>query len=195
MPIIAPELAPDFLDAVRRAVSATGRFPRRGGGVLSLSLPHPVFTAGLEPLAAEKPLLEAAELTGRRVLLEEDQAVVAAAELAVSEGDGRSAASINRGPFVHSTVEALRTAERDQRVESSRFEVRLLQVVALYVTALWLHGSEADSDLFIPLSPAPKPLRAHAVYDARTFESDLVGMAKQVVSAYQAAERQDELGS
>jgi hypothetical protein len=195
VPIIAPEPAPDFLDAVRRAVSATGRFPRRRGGALSLSLPHPVFTAGLEPLAAEKPLIDAAELTGRRVLLEEDQAVVAAAELAVSNSDGRSAASINRGPFVHSTVEALRTAERDQRVESTRFEVRLLQVVALYVTALWLHSSEPDSDLYIPLSPAPTPLRADAVYDAREFESDLAGMAKQVVSAYQTAARPHELGS
>jgi hypothetical protein len=195
VPIIAPELAPDFLDAVRRALAATGRFPRQRRGALSLTLPHPVFTAGLEPLAAEKPLIEAAELVAWRVLLEEDQAVVAAAELAVSDGDERSGASINRGPFVHSTVEALRTAERDQRVESARFEVRLLRVVALYVTALWLHSSETDGDLFIPLSPAPAPLRADAVYDTREFESDLAGMSKQVLSAYQTAARPDELGS
>jgi hypothetical protein len=195
VPIIAPELAPDVLDAVRRALSATGRFPRRRGGALSLSLPHPVFTAGLEPVAAEKPLIETAELTGWRVLLEEDQAVVAAAELAVPDGDARSGASINRGPFVHSTVQALRMAERDKRVESARFEVRLLRVVALYVTALWLHSSETDSDLFIPLSPAPAPLSVDVAYDTPQFESDLAGMAKHVLSAYQTAARPDELGS
>jgi hypothetical protein len=195
VPLIAPELAPDVLDAVRGALSATGRFPRRRGGALSLSLPHPVFTAGLEPVAAEKPLIETAELTGWRVLLEEDQAVVAAAELAVPDGDARSGASINRGPFVHSTVQALRTAERDQRVESARFEVRLLRVVALYVTALWLHSSETDGDLFIPLSPAPAPLSADIAYETPQFESDLARMAKQVLSAYQTAARPDELGS
>lgn len=195
MPIITSELPPDFLDAVRRALSATGRFPRRRGGALSLSLPHPVFTAGLGPIAAEEPLTEAAELTAWRVLLEEDEAVVAAAELPVSDGDQRSGASINHGPFVHSTVGALRTAEQDERVASGRFEVRLLRVVALYMTALWLHSSEIGSDVFIPLSPAPGPLRADAVYDTRQFESDLAGMAKQVLSAYQTAARPDELGS
>jgi hypothetical protein len=196
VPIVAHEFPPEAVDAVRRALSATGRFPRRRGGALSLTVPHPLFTAGLETLAAERPLIEAAELTGWRVLLEEDEAVVAAAEVALSEGEAaRSDASINRGAFVHATVEALRTAERDQRVESAQFEVRLLRVVALYVVALWLHSSEVDGDLFIPLTPAPAPLSAGAVYDTAQFESDLTGMAKRVLSEYQTAAHPDELGS
>ena len=196
MPIVAAELPADALDAVRRAVSATGRFPRRRGGTLSLSLPHPVFTVGLEALAAERPLIEAAEFTGWRVLLEEDKAVVAAAEVAVSDGHpGQTGATINRGTFAHSMVEALRTAEQDKRIESTRFEVRLLRVVALYVVAVWLSSSEPESDLFIPLSPAPAPLSAGATYPTTEFEKDLAAMANRILSAYQTAARPDELGS
>lgn len=196
MPIVAAELPADALDSVRRTLSATGRFPRRRGGALSLSLPHPVFVVGLEPLAAERPLIEAAEFAGWRALLEEDKAVVAAAEVAVSDGHaGQSGATINRGTFAHSMVEALRTVEQDKRIESARFEVRLLRVVALYVVAVWLYTSEPESDLFIPMSPAPAPFSAGAAYGTAEFEKDLAGMAKRILSAYQTAARPDELGS
>ena len=197
MPIAAPDLPPDAVAAVRRALAATGRFPRRRGAALSLTLPHPVFTVGLEALAARRPLSEAAELAGWRALLEEDRTVVAAVEVAVpAAGAAISDASINRGAFVQSTVEALDAAERDDRVASKQFEIRLLRVVALYVVALWLRSSEdAASDLFVPLAPAPSPLKAGVAFEAEQFEGDLAGMAEALVSAYDAAERPDELGS
>jgi hypothetical protein len=196
VPIVAAELPADALESVRRAVSATGRFPRRRGGALSLSLPHQVFSVSLEALTAEKPLIDAADFTGWRVLVEEDQAVVAAAEVGRSDGHGgQTDATINRGTFAHSMVEALRAAEQDKRIASARFEVRLLRVVALYVVAVWLHSSEPDSDLFVPLSPAPAPLSAGATYPTLEFQKDLADMANRMLSAYQTAERPDELGS
>ena len=194
MPIVTTQLPPDAIEAVRRALSATERFPRRRGAALSLSSPHPIFTVELERLAAGDRPLEAAELVGWRALLEESKQVVAAVELPGAE-PGKAGALVNRGAFVESTVAALTTAERHEQVASERVELRLLRVNALYVLALWLHGEEAEADLFVPLAPAPPPLRAESAYDRAEFEKELAQMAQSVAESYRAAERPDELGS
>jgi hypothetical protein len=194
VPIVTTELPPDALDAVRRTLTSTQRFPRRRGGELSLSSPHPVFAIPLDRLAAEDRPLEAAELVGWRALLEEDKRVVAAVELPATEA-GKASALVNRGPFVDSTVAALTTAEGHERVASERLELRLLRVNALYLLALWLHAAEGDTDLFIPLAPAPTPLQAETPYESAGFEAELSEMARAVVSSYKAAQRPDELGS
>jgi hypothetical protein len=195
MPISASELPPDALEAVRRAVGATARFPRRRAATVSLSAPHRTYNAGLEALAAGGALSEVAEPTGWRALLEEDARVVAAAEVAAAPGAPAAAAAINRGPFVRSTVDALRTAERDDRVSAEPFEPRLLRVPPLALVALWLHAPGSAADLFIPLEPAPAPLEAGAFYDAERFGAELSSMAKELLATYRAAERPEELGS
>ena len=119
MPIVTSELPRDAIETVRRTLSATGRFPRRRGAALSLSSPHPIFTVELERLATADRPLDAAELVGWRVLLEEDKRVVAAVELPGAE-PGKAGALVNRGAFAQSTVVALNTAERDERVGSQR---------------------------------------------------------------------------
>jgi hypothetical protein len=194
VPIVTSELPPDAIEAVRSVLSATERFPRRKGGALSLSSPHPIFTVELERLAAGDRPLDAAELVGWRALLEEDKRVVAAVELPGAE-PGKAGALVNRGAFVESTVAALTTAERHERVASERLELRLLRVNALYVLALWLHAAEGQDDLFVPLAPAPAPLRAGEAYERKELEAELSEMARSVAESYRDAERPDELGS
>jgi hypothetical protein len=194
MPINASQLPPEAIEAVRRALSATERFPTRRGAALSLTSPHPVYTVGLDRLAAGDRSLDAAEQVGWRALLEENQRVVAAVEVPNIE-PGQAGALINRGAFAQSTVEALTAAEQHERVAAETLELRLLRVNALYVLALWLHPAEANTHLFVPLAPAPAPLEAGRTYDRGEFEAALAEMAKPVVAAYQAAERPGELGS
>jgi len=194
VPIVTTELPSGALDAVRDTLTSTQRFPRRRGGSLSLSSPHPIFDIPLDRLAKEERPLEAAEPVGWRALLEEDRRVVAAVELPGAEA-GRAGALVNRGPFVDSTVNALTTAEGHERVASEKFELRLLRLNALYLLALWLHAAESGTDLFIPLEPAPAPLEAGRVYESSGFEAELSELARAVASSYGAAERPDELGS
>lgn len=194
MPIVTSQLPPEAIDAIRRAVAATGRFPRRPRGALSLSSPHPIFTVALDRLASGDRLADAAELVGWRALLEEDEDVVAAVEVPGRE-PGKAGAVVNRGPFVESTVTALTAAERHERVASGSLELRLLRVNALYLLALWLHDPEPAADVFVPLAPVPPPLRPGTAYESASFEEQLSEMARPVVAAYQAADRPDELGS
>lgn len=194
MPIVTPELPPEAIEATLRALSATGRFPRRRDAELSLASPHPVYTVGLDRLAAGDRPLESADLVAWRALLEEDKEVVAAVELP-GPAPGRAGAVVNRGAFVESTVAALNVAERQERVAAERHELRLLRVNALYLLALWLRAAEATADLFVPLSPAPPPLRPDTAYESAAFEEQLSELARSVASAYEGAERPDELGS
>jgi hypothetical protein len=194
VPIVAPELPSAALEAIRGGIGASGRFPQRRAGALSLTLPHQVYTAGLEELAGGQDLTQALRLTGWRALVEEDRQVVAAAEVPASTREP-TGASINRGALVQSTVEALETAERHEPVTSEPFEPRLLQIPALYVTALWLHRSGEGDDLVIPLAPTPQPLTAGEIYEGPRFAAQVADMARAVAAAYQAAERPDELGS
>jgi hypothetical protein len=193
VPIVSFELPPAALDAVRQALAATGRFPRRDGGKLSLSVPHPVYDVALARLAAGDRIAEAAELAGWRALLEEDQRVVAAVELPGGE-PGAGGVVVNRGGFVDSTVTTLRLAERHERADTERLELRTLRANALYLVALWLHPVDGGDDLFFPLAPAPPPLRAETEYGSESFAAHLSELAGSTAAAYESADRPDELG-
>ncbi|HEX2413162.1 MAG TPA: hypothetical protein VHJ39_18510 [Solirubrobacteraceae bacterium] len=193
MPIVTPELPSAAVEAVQQALAATGRFPRRAGGALSLSTPHPVYSVTLERLAAGDRIADAAELVGWRALLEEDERVVAAVELP-GRDPGAGGAVVNRGGFVDSTVTTLRIAEGHERAGAERLELRLFRADALYVLALWLHPAEGGDDLFYPLAPAPPPLRAETAYESESFEADVSELARSTAEAYRSAERPDELG-
>jgi hypothetical protein len=102
---------------------------------------------------------------------------------------------VNRGGFVESTVTTLRVAERHQRADAERLELRLLRANALYLLALWLHPSdETGDDLFFPIAPAPPPLRAETAYSSDSFGAEVSEMARSIASAYRSADRPDELG-
>jgi hypothetical protein len=193
VPIVTPEIPSAALDAVRQALAATGRYPRRAGGALSLTAPHEVFSVALKRLAAGDRIAAAAEMVGWRALLEEDERVVAAVELPGREPE-KTGAVVNRGSFVDSTVTALRAAERHPRADAERLELRLLRADALYLLALWLHSADGGDDLFYPLAPAPPPLNAEKEYDAERFGAEVAELARSIASAYDSADRPDELG-
>ena len=192
MPIVTSELPPVAVDAIRQALEETGRFPRRARGRLSLSTPHRVYAVTLDQLVSGQAVAAAAPV-GWRALLEEDERVVAAAELAGPEL-AKSSVVVNRGGFVDSTVEALRVAERHPRADAERLELRLLRANALYLLALWLQPLDGGTGLVFPLAPAPPPLRTETSYEIPAFEAEVAALARTVASAYRSAERPDELG-
>ncbi|MFJ1756047.1 hypothetical protein [Kitasatospora sp. NPDC088134] len=91
--------------------------------------------------------------------------VVAAAE--VVEGPGGPAFShVTAGPYLDSTVRALRQAWQLSHGAAGRFEPRLLSLPEHYASALWLHSARPGEDLMIPLAPAPLGVAGHQVLPA-----------------------------
>ncbi|WP_327391663.1 hypothetical protein OG533_02040 [Streptomyces sp. NBC_01186] len=85
---------------------------------------------------------------------------------AVLTPDGWAFGQFRQGPYVMSTVRALRQAE----ALPTPYQPRLLSVPELYMLTLWLHrdisadpsaGSPDPADLLIPLAPAPPGIAPH----------------------------------
>lgn len=201
MPIVASPPPDAALDAIRRAaVPRRLPVPRRLAALtaappVSLTAPQQVYTAGLDALAEGQGLEAGARMTGWRMLVEHRGDVVAAAEVPIHAAAAPRAprGQMNRGPFVRATVEAITSAEQEDRVRASDFTLRLLRVPALNLTALWLRGA-AGNDMVVPIAPAPPPLEANTAYDAADFAARVAELAGAKRERWRAVERPDEAG-
>ena len=95
----------------------------------------------------------------KQVLLDKATAILNLASAAVSDpaaaGRGVTAARIGslfETCFSKETLEALRMAEALPQVKKQDYELRFLDIPAVYFVAVWLHA-ESD-DILIPLPPA-----------------------------------------
>ncbi|WP_441248667.1 hypothetical protein [Kitasatospora sp. McL0602] len=177
MTLQTPQPPPSALRAVLAALDSEAalRSPaatalRGAGGPL---LPtHPLAVHVLSGRGAE---LFTAPRTGWRFLVQAGPSrsqpgptvAVAAAEV-VETGDGHAFSHFTAGPYLDSTVRALRQAWQLAQASRSRHQPRLLSMPGHYATALWLHHPEPSpaTDLLIPLAPAPLGVTAHRVYPA-----------------------------
>jgi hypothetical protein len=135
---------------------------------LSHSEAHPVYFVPLDALTEGK-LLKAAKQTSWRYLLVKGSAAIAEAELSsgsrsAKTGKSRSLdfLSFTRGPFASATVDALHAAERLPQVARADYELRLLNIPAVYLVALWLHA--AKDDILIPMGDPPAGLKRNEPY-------------------------------
>ncbi|WP_405016348.1 hypothetical protein OHV05_03895 [Kitasatospora sp. NBC_00070] len=144
----------------------------------ALSPPAAAALRGAERLLPAHPLavhvldepgatLATARRTGWRFLIRSGHETAAAAEV-VESPDGHTFSHFTAGPYLDSTLRALRQAGQLAIASRARHQPRLLSMPGHYATALWLHHPEPGPsvDLLIPLAPAPLGITAHRVYPA-----------------------------
>jgi hypothetical protein len=136
---------------------------------LSHSEAHPVYFVPLDALTEGK-LLKAAKQTSWRYLLVKGSAAIAEAELSSRSRQTKGGRShsldflrFTQGPFASATVDALHAAERLPQVARADYELRLLNIPAVYLVALWLHG--AKDDILIPMGDPPAGLKRNEPYN------------------------------
>lgn len=133
---------------------------------VTVAAPHPVYVMGLIDVA-EGTHLSNARLVGWRYLVLNDERSLAAVEVNTDNAEQQvQFSSINQGRFVESTLEAIAFAEGLDEVREEDFELRLLEIPALYVVSLWLQGNRA---ILIPLAPSPPDLIPNARYSEEAF--------------------------
>lgn len=138
---------------------------------LSLAAPHPTYNLGLEAIGSAKPLDKAILTAWSYVVLNGEQSIATAEALPASGKRQPVFASTSEGPTATSIGTAIAVAEALPELQEKTYELAVLRVPALYVTALWLRGSERGTpdDLFIPLQPAPDGLKAEEKLTASAF--------------------------
>lgn len=177
---------PGTSDMFARAMQIVRREPNKfsamGGalerGSISRALPHPVFTIPLDKIADG---LRAARESGMRLLLTSGEDVVGAFSMGMDPARDKPTlqAVTHEGPFVGGVEAALRVAESEQGRKSPSYQLRLLQVPALHLLSLWLHGD--NDNLFVPVNRASTPLEPNHLYTEQEFFEPLP------VAAYQSA--------
>jgi hypothetical protein len=172
--LLIPDPPPASVDAVRDAIGAlaargelAAALRRARAGQLAITAPHQVYTLGLRDVSGDDAL-DKTRATGWRYLLEVENDVVATVETSQA-ADKHTLSHVNHGPFVRGTVDALGAAEI-QVGDREGMEVRVLDVPALYLLALWLHDTTGAGDTtLIPIAPAPGAFEANRAYSAEEF--------------------------
>jgi hypothetical protein len=142
--------------------------------------PHPVYSLGLDDLAAGKGL-DSAKLVAWRYLLTENNQVRQAAEVLPDASGGAGKFGSLTSGHIAGVEQAFAVVEQIADVQQWTYELRALRVPALYIMALWVHNTDpaGAADHFVPLPPAFPPVLANQDYLAPDFLSMLQGMAKK----------------
>ncbi len=128
---------------------------------IEAAAPHQVYYVDVN-YVAQGHLLEGALLSGwRYILLNKERALSAELDFN-SETGGLEFSHINNGPFVEATIKGVRVAEGLKAVREADYELRLLEIPSLRVTALWLHADERD--LLMPLPPVRPGIKPYEIY-------------------------------
>jgi hypothetical protein len=129
-----------------------------------LSAPHMVHNVRLDDLVARRPLGEAA-VTGWAYLVLAGSRVLASCEVA-ADADGRPTGieQVNMGQYVQSTALALEDLPKVAEIAAGSYELHMLKIPALCAVVLWLSELDGDSNLFVPLAPAPNYLEVGRIY-------------------------------
>jgi len=150
MAIRKPPGPPDGMAAISRALpNLMWRGPGRTLPLLpriQASQPIQLFMLKSNDISSAN-FLEKAVPVGWRYLIVNDGPVAVADVNAEGAKQAASFASLIRGPLAERLVQAAELAERKYGADSNVFDVRILEIPSLYVSALWLHG---DRDVFIP---------------------------------------------
>ncbi|MDP9528264.1 hypothetical protein [Pseudomonas protegens] len=173
--------------ALQAALQTQGFGINRGlaqahAGNLNLSQAFRGYSLGLEDLARGKGLAEA-KAGGWHYLVFD--AGVAIADAQLSEVAGKLGFSaLNHGALATSAVSALELAEQAPQLQGKSYELRLLFVPALQMTAIWLHGGGEDQ--LVPIEPTPKTLAARQLYSEAALLALLTAPAQQAKALFDA---------
>lgn len=168
------------VDAVRRAVVSRAGKSKIPSSKLSLadpdaifiSMPHRIAHLPLGNVHRGSRLRTAAVLGSWRFLIherkrrmtpddvanEEYVPIAAATMVTRAASETYELGDLNEGPLVAMTEGAIRSAEVLPEVRKGQFEVLLLMVPAVQVTALWLKDREGDADLLLTIPPSSQTL-------------------------------------
>ena len=152
---------------------------------LKLDEPHMRYHVGLEDLFAGRLLAVAKPVAWRYLVMQGDQAI---GDVQLQAGQEAKKAlalrSLNRNSFAEATLEALRKARPLLQARPQDYEIRYLQIVPIYLAAVWLHAE--SEDILIPLPPTYGRMVEYQHYSEREMlqllKSTLEGLKKRAKS-------------
>ena len=133
---------------------------------LKLADPHMRYHVELAELFAGRLLAAAKPVAWRYLVMQGNQAIGDVQLHADQEAKKASALrSINRNSFAQATLEALQKAKPLLQAKPQDYEVRYLQILPVYLAAVWLHAQ--SEDILVPLPPTYGRMNEYQHYSER----------------------------
>jgi hypothetical protein len=149
--------------------------PRGGAAPVHASQPIQLFILKSSDIS-NTDFIEKAEPVGWRYLIVDDGPIAVADVSTEGTKPGASFASLIRGPLAERFGQAAALAERRYRADPNDFDVRVLEIPSLYISALWLHGPR---EVFIPFLEGSQNNNPKEVQEDRSFPSRVFMMAQR----------------
>ena len=157
MGIFVPPAPPDGLDLVRgnlrtllrHDTNVRARLRRSHIPTVSAVAPHRSYH--LEPSAlADLPIRSAAKMTSWRYLLFDGRNPLLTVAISSNEsGQSTDFLGANESSLLQAFVNGVKFAEQHELIREADYELRLLEVPSIYLSAIWLHS---ENDIYFSLS-------------------------------------------
>jgi hypothetical protein len=148
---------------------------RFGPGSLQLSQPLPLYSVELSAIQDDGFLAQAHQIGWRYLIFGQGPDALAMADVDDSGAPGKSEfARLIRGPIATRLFDAIALAEKSFSTSPSSYEIRVLEILELYVVAVWLAGA---SNEFIPVAEGTPTAPARINID-RGFTTRVLKMAQ-----------------
>jgi hypothetical protein len=187
MPIESPAPPPQAAAAVQQSFRALAErgfqspvLRAADPARLALTEPHEVFVIEARDLAAGRGLDAAKSTRWRYLVAEGNQIIAAASAIAPGQTNANAFSHISEGPFVKSTAEAIALVRSLPNLSGANYTIRVLQIPALNMMALWLHPTAGDGDLLVVLPPSPVGVPTGQALPASQLIAELQGRARDV---------------
>jgi RNA polymerase sigma factor (sigma-70 family) len=142
--------------------------------------PHAVYVFGLDQVVNRNSVAESASHVSWQYLIPLSSSV-STAEISIS-GDKPQFAELNYGPYAQNTLREIQALQASPDLARQDYEVRLLRIPALNLSALWLCGS-AGEQMFIPIAPTSSALHAGQRYSEQELLDAIYSEAEVVKRA------------
>jgi hypothetical protein len=186
-PSSGPELISRQLSSLYSSSGASWLLGDASRKDLSISPPYRSYVVSLEAAAAGVLLRK--PFRGWRYLVCKRQSSGAASRdeplfaAEVSQEPGKEefgVTHLSRSPGLQRALTRLAAIEASTTVRGRNYEVRLLEVIGLALSAWWLHEDGPEGrDLFVPLTEAMPPLVYGGLYDEERFVGFIQEMARE----------------
>ena len=157
--------------------AAASRVLRAGGTTKAEAavISAPVHVLGLDDIVARKKLSAAPVKVWTHLLPDGDKAPQVLADV---DANTHKFAAITQGQQVNSLGLQLRRVETDTRASEQDYDVAVIRVPALHLSAVWLKGRNGAADVIVPNESPSSPLTAGKHYSFDEFMAALKPMAE-----------------
>lgn len=102
------------------------------------------------------------------------------------DGNNHRLAEMNEGVHIKNVQDSIKLIRKEKMIRGKHYEISLLVIPGLCITALWLHHKDGNNDLVVPVKPLHPILKksGNSIFSSEEFIQLLKEEAKKIMDFY-----------